>query len=176
VLAFGDANATWAPDALRQLVRNFADPDVAYVCGQVRFQREDGTNREGVYWRYELWLRESESALGSITGGNGAIYAVRRSDYVEWPFGHDPGFPTLMAQQAPRAVSEGEAGPSAGRRRRPARTRAATTRTSSGARCGCCRGRGATCSRRSRCAACRRCTCSSWSRTACSATRAASCT
>jgi glycosyltransferase involved in cell wall biosynthesis len=109
ILAFGDANATWAPDALRKLVSNFADPDVAYVCGQVRFQRDDGSNREGVYWRYEMWLRESESALGSITGGNGAIYAVRRSDYVEWPFGHDQGFPTLMAQKGRRAVYEPEA-------------------------------------------------------------------
>jgi glycosyltransferase involved in cell wall biosynthesis len=109
ILAFGDANATWSPDALRKLVRNFADPDVAYVCGQVRFQREDGTNREGVYWRYEMWQRASESALGSITGGNGAIYAVRRSDYVEWPFGHDQGFPTLMAQKGRRAVYEPEA-------------------------------------------------------------------
>ena len=61
IVAFGDANATWAPDALRKLVRSFADPDVAYVCGQVRFQRQDGTNKEGLYWRYELWLRESES-------------------------------------------------------------------------------------------------------------------
>jgi hypothetical protein len=109
ILAFGDANATWAPDALRKLVRSFADPDVAYVCGQVRFQREDGTNREGLYWRYEMWLRESESALGSITGGNGAIYAVRRSDYVEWPFGHDQGFPNLMVQKGRRAVYEPEA-------------------------------------------------------------------
>jgi cellulose synthase/poly-beta-1,6-N-acetylglucosamine synthase-like glycosyltransferase len=109
VLAFGDANATWAPDALRKLVRNLADPDVAYVCGQVRFQRRDGTNKEGVYWRYEMWLRESESALGSITGGNGAIYAVRRSEYVEWPFGHDQGFPNLMVQKGRRAVYEPEA-------------------------------------------------------------------
>ena len=109
ILAFGDANATWAPDALRKLVRNFADPDVAYVCGQVRFQRDDGTNKEGLYWRYEMWLRESESALGSITGGNGAIYAVRRSDYVEWPFGHDQGFPNLMVQKGRRAVYEPEA-------------------------------------------------------------------
>src|SRR6188508_1371748 len=109
ILAFGDANATWAPDALRKLVRSFADPDVAYVCGQVRFQREDGTNREGVYWRYEMWLRESESALGSITGGNGAIYAVRRADYVEWPFGHDLGFPNLMVQRGRRAVYEPDA-------------------------------------------------------------------
>jgi glycosyltransferase involved in cell wall biosynthesis len=109
ILAFGDANARWAPDALRKLVRNFADPEVAYVCGQVRFQRQDGTNREGVYWRYEMWLRESESELGSITGGNGAIYAVRRSDYVEWPFGHDLGFPNLMVQKGRRAVYEPEA-------------------------------------------------------------------
>ncbi|HKG44517.1 MAG TPA: glycosyltransferase family 2 protein [Gaiellaceae bacterium] len=109
LVAFGDANATWAPSALRTLVRNFADPDVAYVCGQVRFQRRDGTNREGLYWRYEMWLRESESALGSITGGNGAIYAVRRSDYVEWPFGHDQGFPNLMVQKGRRAVYEPEA-------------------------------------------------------------------
>jgi glycosyltransferase involved in cell wall biosynthesis len=109
IIAFGDANATWSPDALRKLVRNFADPDVAYVCGQVRFQRRDGTNKEGVYWRYEMWLRASESALGSITGGNGAIYAVRRSDYVEWPFGHDQGFPNLMVQKGRRAVYEPEA-------------------------------------------------------------------
>ena len=56
-----------------------------------------------------MWLRESESALGSITGGNGAIYAVRRSDYVEWPFGHDQGFPNLMVQKGRRAVYEPEA-------------------------------------------------------------------
>ena len=90
-MAFSDANATWAPDALRKLVRNFADPDVAYVCGQLRYERADGSNQEGVYWRYELWLRHAESRLGSVTGGNGSIYAVRRSDYVEVDprFGHD---------------------------------------------------------------------------------------
>src|SRR6059058_6451428 len=69
----------------------------------------DGTNQEGVYWRYEMWVRASESALGSITGGNGAIYAVRRDDYVEWPFGHDLGFPALMVQRGRRAVYDPDA-------------------------------------------------------------------
>ncbi|HUP32570.1 MAG TPA: glycosyltransferase family 2 protein [Gaiellaceae bacterium] len=111
ILAFSDANATWAPDALRKLVRSFADPDVAYVCGRLRLERADGTNREGAYWRYELWLRESESRLGSVTGGNGSIYAVRRSDYVEVDprFGHDLAFPYLMVQRGRRAVYEPEA-------------------------------------------------------------------
>ena len=47
VVAFSDANATWAPDALRKLVRNFADPDVAYVCGRLRLEHADGGNRKG---------------------------------------------------------------------------------------------------------------------------------
>jgi cellulose synthase/poly-beta-1,6-N-acetylglucosamine synthase-like glycosyltransferase len=108
IVAFSDANATWAPDALRLLVRPFADPEVAYVCGRLRLERADGSNREGVYWRYELWLRESESRLGSVTGGNGSIYAVRRSDYAEVDprFGHDLAFPYLMVQRGRRAVYE----------------------------------------------------------------------
>ncbi|HEX6700356.1 MAG TPA: glycosyltransferase family 2 protein [Gaiellaceae bacterium] len=111
VVAFSDANALWAAPALRRLVRNFADPEVAYVCGQLRLEAADGTNREGAYWSYELALRGWESAIGSITGGNGSIYAVRRSDYVEVDprFGHDLSFPYLMVQRGRRAVYEPEA-------------------------------------------------------------------
>ena len=108
VLAFADAPAVWASDTLRELVRSFADPAVAYVAGRVVLGEPEGTNREGVYWRYELWLRGRESALGSITGGNGAVYAVRRSDYVDVDarFGHDLVFPYLMVQRGRRAVYE----------------------------------------------------------------------
>jgi cellulose synthase/poly-beta-1,6-N-acetylglucosamine synthase-like glycosyltransferase len=108
IVAFSDANATWAPDALRKLVRNFADPDIAYVCGRLRYEQSDGSNREGVYWRYELWLRGAESRLHSVTGGNGSIYAVRRDDYIDVDprFGHDLAFPYLMVQRGRRAVFE----------------------------------------------------------------------
>jgi glycosyltransferase involved in cell wall biosynthesis len=110
IVAFSDANSLWKPDALRKLIRNFADPDVAYVCGRLALESSNGANREGVYWRYELWTREQESRLGSITAGNGAIYAVRRSDYVmEHRFGHDLGFPYLMVQRGRRAVYDPEA-------------------------------------------------------------------
>jgi poly-beta-1,6-N-acetyl-D-glucosamine synthase len=111
VVAFSDANATWAPDALRKLVRNFADPRVAYVCGRLRLEAPDGSNKEGVYWRYELSTRSGESRLGSVTAGNGAIYALRRSDYVEVDprFGHDLSLPYLMVQHGRRAVYEPQA-------------------------------------------------------------------
>ncbi len=111
VVAFSDGNATWAPDALRQLVANLADPEVAYVCGQLRLQDAAGTNREGTYWRYEMKLRDAESRLGSITGGNGSIYAVKRADYIEVDprWGHDLSFPYRMVQEGRRAVYEPQA-------------------------------------------------------------------
>jgi cellulose synthase/poly-beta-1,6-N-acetylglucosamine synthase-like glycosyltransferase len=111
ILAFSDANCTWGPEALRRLVRNFADPDVAYVCGRLNIEADDGRNKEGVYWRYELALRADESRLYSVTGGNGSIYAVRRADYVEVDprFGHDLSLPYLMVQRGRRAVYEPEA-------------------------------------------------------------------
>ena len=111
VVAFSDANATWVPDALRKLVRNLADPGVAYVCGRLKLEAPDGSNQEGAYWRYELVTREGESRLGSVTAGNGAIYALRRSDYVEVDprFGHDLALPYLMVQRSRRAVYEPEA-------------------------------------------------------------------
>ena len=111
ILAFSDANCTWAPDALRKLVRSFADPDVAYVCGRLAVEVDEERNKEGLYWRYELALRADESRLGSVTGGNGSIYAVRRDDYVEVDprFGHDLSLPYLMVQRGRRAVYEPEA-------------------------------------------------------------------
>jgi Glycosyl transferase family 2 len=111
IVAFSDANALWAAPALRKLVRNFGDPEVAYVTGQPRLEGAEGDNRETAYWRFEVWLREQESKLSSVTGGYGPIYAVRRADYVEVDprFGHDLAFPYRMVQRGRRAVYEAEA-------------------------------------------------------------------
>jgi cellulose synthase/poly-beta-1,6-N-acetylglucosamine synthase-like glycosyltransferase len=106
VLAFSDANSAWAPDALRRLVVPFADPAVGYVCGQVRFTDPAGDNLEGAYWRYEMAVREMESALGGITAGNGAIYAVRREAYAPLPpsGSHDLSFPFLFSKRGLRSL------------------------------------------------------------------------
>jgi cellulose synthase/poly-beta-1,6-N-acetylglucosamine synthase-like glycosyltransferase len=107
LLAFSDANARWEPDALRALARAFADPRVGYACGRVAFVNPDGgTNQEGLYWRYELWLREQESRFCSITAGNGAIYAVRREAYlnVDPIMGHDLSLPFNLVKRGWLAV------------------------------------------------------------------------
>jgi cellulose synthase/poly-beta-1,6-N-acetylglucosamine synthase-like glycosyltransferase len=106
ILAFSDANSAWQPDALRHLVEPFADPAVAYACGQVRFVDPAGDNLEGAYWRYEMRVREMESALAGVTAGNGAIYAVRASAYVPLaPSGsHDLSFPFQLAKRGKRSL------------------------------------------------------------------------
>jgi hypothetical protein len=96
VLAFSDANTSWEPDALAELVAAFADPRVGYACGRVTFTSADGdTNQEGAYWRLEMALRRAESDLWSVTAGNGAIYAVRASllPRLRTAFGHDLALP-----------------------------------------------------------------------------------
>lgn len=80
VLVFTDANTSLAPDALRRLVENFADPDVGGVCGNKRYEKVGSgsvAQGEGAYWRYDRWLKELESRVGNIFASDGALHAVR---------------------------------------------------------------------------------------------------
>jgi cellulose synthase/poly-beta-1,6-N-acetylglucosamine synthase-like glycosyltransferase len=110
LVAFSDANSLWQADAARELAGAFADERVGYACGQVNFVQaatgRAGGNQEGVYWRYELAVRGLESRLSSITAGNGAIYATRRSSYivVDPIMGHDLSLPFNMVKRGLRAV------------------------------------------------------------------------
>lgn len=108
VVAFSDANSFWRPDALKRLVARFADERIGYVCGQVRFTGGEGGNQEGLYWRYEMAVREMESSLAGITAGNGGIYAVRREAYVDLhpSRSHDLSFPFELTKNGWRTAYE----------------------------------------------------------------------
>jgi hypothetical protein len=84
---------------------------VGYVCGEVQLVNEQGTNQEGLYWRYEMALRRLESRVRSVTGGNGAIYATRSEAYmvVDPIMGHDLSFPFNMIKRGWLAVYAREA-------------------------------------------------------------------
>ncbi len=80
VVVLSDANTMYEPDALQKLARNFADPRVGAVSGDVQLVDAAPTHSrsEGLYYRYERWLQGVESELGSIIGADGAMYALRR--------------------------------------------------------------------------------------------------
>jgi cellulose synthase/poly-beta-1,6-N-acetylglucosamine synthase-like glycosyltransferase len=100
VLAFSDANSFWEAGSLRRLVERLDDSAVGYVCGQVRFLSGAGDNQEGLYWRYEMAVRDLESRLAGVTAGNGGINAVRREAYLflESDRGQDIAFPFQMVK------------------------------------------------------------------------------
>jgi len=82
LVVFSDANAMYAPDALRMLVRHFADPAVGYAVGAALYTDSDtgaSARSENLYWRYELAIKQMETRLHSVVGGDGAIYAIRRA-------------------------------------------------------------------------------------------------
>jgi cellulose synthase/poly-beta-1,6-N-acetylglucosamine synthase-like glycosyltransferase len=82
VLLFSDANAFLQRNAVRQLVARFRDGRVGCVFGKVTYlnQGETGVSEgEGLYWRYELFLRRLESSVGNLVAGSGPIMAVRRT-------------------------------------------------------------------------------------------------
>ncbi|MGC1273651.1 MAG: glycosyltransferase family 2 protein [Planctomycetaceae bacterium] len=83
IVVFSDANSMYAPGALRHLVRHFADPTVGYVVGHQRYLTEAGgaADSETLYWSFETWLKRQESRIGSVVGGDGAIYAIRSDQF-----------------------------------------------------------------------------------------------
>ncbi len=79
-VVFSDANAMYHIDAIKKLVRNFADERVGYVVGAALYTDEEAgasAGSENLYWRYELAIKTMESQLHSVVGGDGAIYAIR---------------------------------------------------------------------------------------------------
>jgi len=87
VLVFGDGRQTFAPNAIRELVRNFADATIGAVSGSLVLSEGEGGTGKGVglYWRYEKFLRRAEGRIHSTVGVTGAIYAIRKELYCRIP-------------------------------------------------------------------------------------------
>ncbi|MEO6186580.1 MAG: glycosyltransferase family 2 protein [Steroidobacteraceae bacterium] len=86
IVIFTDANTFFEQGAIRALVRNFSDPAVGAVNGELRlFMAGNGDNADGAYWRIETALKQGESGLCGVLGANGGIYAIRRELYRPLP-------------------------------------------------------------------------------------------
>lgn len=114
VVVLGDARQRFAPDAIRQLVRHFADGTVGAVSGALEVQAGKSAVGGGIdaYWRLESFLRRQEAVIDSCIGCTGAICAIRRSVFVPLPDGtilDDVVLPMGIALQGYRIVYESAA-------------------------------------------------------------------
>ena len=80
IVVLSDANTMMDRSAVRNLVRWFRDGKVGVVCGKlVLTDPTTGRNVDGLYWRYETFLKRCEGKIGGLLGANGGIYAIRRA-------------------------------------------------------------------------------------------------
>ena len=81
IIVFSDANAMYEKNAVFELVKYFANADIGYVMGAALYnsaKNSEAAKSEGLYWRYEVYLKKLESEFYSVVGGDGAIYAIRK--------------------------------------------------------------------------------------------------
>jgi cellulose synthase/poly-beta-1,6-N-acetylglucosamine synthase-like glycosyltransferase len=85
VLVFTDAAAILGPDVLRRLVENFADPTVGAVSTEDLLVDAAGIpTAEGLYVKYEMFVRRLESRFHSLVGLSGSCFAVRKELCTAW--------------------------------------------------------------------------------------------
>lgn len=109
ILVFTDANAILDKEALIHLVSSFTSDDIIYVTGKLVYVNSFDSitsYAENYYWNYDLYMRKAESDIKTITSGNGALYAIRKSEYVDFdPIKcHDGAMPLHAALNNKRAI------------------------------------------------------------------------
>lgn len=88
IVLLSDANTRIDPAAARRIARWFVNEHIGIVCGRlVLTDPVIGRNVDGLYWKYETFLKRCEGRLGALLGANGAIYAIRRALYAPIPDG-----------------------------------------------------------------------------------------
>ncbi len=111
IIVFSDANSVYKHDALKHLVSNFADQRVGYVTGKMVYTNPDGSlvgDGCSSYMKYENWLRDKESKLGSLVGVDGGIDAMRKELYEQLNPDQLPDFvqPLKVVKKGYRVVYE----------------------------------------------------------------------
>ena len=116
IIVFSDANNEYAPDAMSQLVAPFADPSVGAVGGAKTILSGDGTlgEAEGMYWKYESYIKKQETRLGTCTSVAGEILAVRRMHLATTPPDHVINDDFYIAMQVMKAGARVVYAPDAG--------------------------------------------------------------
>lgn len=109
IIVMTDANAMLDKDAIKELVSYF-DKNVVYVTGKLNYtnERENLTSKtENTYWNLDTKIRDIESNIQTITAGNGALYAVKTKEYVDFDpiMCHDSIMPLYYALNNKRAIA-----------------------------------------------------------------------
>lgn len=92
IIVFTDAGIMLKPNAVREIVKNFADPTVGCVSSEDAFPEKDAGSGEATYVSSEMSLRRLEAAIGSTVGATGGFFAARRTVCQTWHLNQSSDF------------------------------------------------------------------------------------
>jgi cellulose synthase/poly-beta-1,6-N-acetylglucosamine synthase-like glycosyltransferase len=114
IIVFSDGTTVFEPNAIEMLIRNFADPEVGMVAGQLKY-RDIGETKMGagqiLYWKYECAIKRAQTYMGTLTGSLGCMTAFRSKYYTSLPANIIEDFtePLMFVQKGFRVVFEEDA-------------------------------------------------------------------
>ena len=88
IVVFSDANSMYHPLVIKNLIRNFTNPDIGGVCGRksiIKNTKREASSGDSFYWDIESKIKIWQSKIGSITTGDGEIFAIRKDLYQKIP-------------------------------------------------------------------------------------------
>lgn len=87
IVVFSDANNDYSPDVLYKIVQPYADSLVGAVTGSKRIYKDDSflSNADGMYWKYEAFIKSSENRIGCCLGVSGEVFSIRKSLFTVPP-------------------------------------------------------------------------------------------
>ena len=114
IIVFSDATTKYSPKAIKEMMENFADPEVGMVTGKLIYEIPEGSTMgrgQGLFWKYENLIKTAQTKLGTLTGSLGCMTAFRRELYTELPPNIIEDFtgPQLIIQKGYRVVFEKDA-------------------------------------------------------------------
>lgn len=81
IVIFSDTNTVLGVNSIREIVKKFSKSDVGCVAGEKRIienQAESAAGAgEGLYWKFESWIKKMDSDLNSAVGAVGELFAIR---------------------------------------------------------------------------------------------------
>ncbi len=81
ITVFTDANTMINSEAIQKIVQKFNDKQTGCVAGEKRIfknkQEKAVGAGEGIYWRYESFIKYYESIVNSVIGAVGELFAIR---------------------------------------------------------------------------------------------------
>ena len=88
ITIFSDANVMVNQNAIKEMVKHYRLPLVGGVSGEKRVEtadHENASSTEGIYWKYESFLKREDARLNTLVGAAGELFSIRTNLFIPVP-------------------------------------------------------------------------------------------